>query len=133
MTSGAREQYALYSSVLDKVGPDLLPMVDVETLDRKTVNELQDSLAVFLNLLEKDYGKKPMIYGTNYSYNKFCAPRFNKYPLYIGRYGDAAPVIRGVGTYTIWQYSDSTVLPGCKKPIDVCRFHKEKSLADILL
>lgn len=133
MTSGAVEQYRNFKSVLDKVGPDLIPMVDVEINDKRDEKILQDSLQVLLDLLERDYGKKPMIYGTNYSYNRFCAPRFNKYPTYIGRYGQEPPVMKGKGTYTIWQYTDTATIAGCEKPIDLCRFNKGKSVRDILL
>ena len=49
-------------------------MVDVERDDGKPRKELQDSLQVLLNLLTDAYGKEPMIYGTNRSYNELCAP-----------------------------------------------------------
>ena len=70
-------------------------MVDVERDDGKPRKELQDSLQVLLNLLTDAYGKEPMIYGTNRSYNELCAPEFNNYLLYIGRYGENKPVVKG--------------------------------------
>lgn len=133
MTSTPQKQFDNFKAALKVIGPDIIPMVDVETTDGYSVKATQKALKQFLNLIEKEYGVKPMIYGTNNSYNKICAPAFNHYPLYIGRYGDNAPVIKGKGTYTIWQYSDKTLLPGCSKPIDLCRFHSSKSIKDILL
>ena len=123
MTSGAHEQFQNFKTQMDAVHIDLIPMVDVERGDGKPRKELQDSLQVLLDLLEKEYGKKPMIYGTNRSYNEFCAPEFNHYPLYIGRYGKNKPVVTGPSHYTIWQYSEDTSIPGIPKPVDMCRFH----------
>lgn len=108
-------------------------MVDVETDDGYSKKEMQDSLQVLLNLLEKEYKVRPMIYGTQRSYNTFCAPRFNHYPLYIGRYGENAPIVKGPSHYTVWQYTDKGELPGINKKVDLCRFHKGKGLKDILM
>ena len=133
MTSSAHKQFENFKKALNSINLDLIPMVDVETSDGKPKKELQDSLYVFLNLLEKEYGKKPMIYGTQRSYNTYCAPKFNTYPLYIGRYGNNAPMISGPSHYTIWQYSEAGRISGIQKPVDLCRFHKRKSINDILL
>lgn len=123
MTSGAREQFENFKSQMDAVHIDLIPMVDVERDDGKPRKELQDSLKVLLDLLEKAYGKRPMIYGTNRSYNELCAPEFNYYPLYIGRYGKNKPVIVGPSHYIIWQYTEEARIPGIPKPVDMCRMH----------
>lgn len=123
MTSGSHEQFYNFKAQMDSVHIDLIPMVDVERSDGKPKKELQDSLKVLLDLLENAYGKKPMIYGTNRSYNELCAPEFNHYPLYIGRYGTNKPVVTGPSHYTIWQYSESARIPGIPKPVDMCRMH----------
>lgn len=132
MTSSAHDQFRNLKEQIDKNVLVLIPMVDVETNDEKPRHELQDSLQVFLDLLEKEYGKKPMLYGTNHSYNEFCAPEFNSYPMYIGRYGKDAPVVKGPSHYTIWQYSEDGSIPGIPKPVDLCRFHPDCGLEDIV-
>lgn len=123
MTSSAHEQFENFKKQMDAVHIDLIPMVDVERDDGKPRKELQDSLKVLLDLLEKAYGKRPMIYGTNRSYNELCAPEFNYYPLYIGRYGKNKPIVTGPSHYTIWQYSESARIPGIPKPVDMCKMH----------
>ena len=125
MTSGAHEQFKHFKGQIDKVITDLIPMVDVEKSDGKPRREFQDSLRVFLDLLEKEYGSRPMIYGTNRSYNELCAPEFNDYPMYIGRYGNNKPIVKGPSHYTIWQYSESGRIKGIPKPVDLCRFHPD--------
>ena len=134
MTSSAHAQFDNFHRAMASVGrQDLIPMVDVETSDKHSVAELQDSLKAFIQLVKDHYGVYPMIYGTNRSYNTYCGPEFNKYHLYIGRYGAKAPVVRGVGTYTIWQYSEKGKLPGIPKPVDLARFHPDHSVEEILL
>ncbi len=136
MTSGAREQYQHFAKLLDIAMHGyrhvLIPMVDVETADGHPVQEVQDSLQVMLDLLEEHYGKKPMIYGTMQSYNTLLAPEFNDYPLYIGRYGVNEPEISG-GDYTIWQFSEKGHIDGIPKYVDLCCFHRKKSIKDITL
>lgn len=133
MTSSPEEQFRNFKKQIDKIGIDLIPMVDVETADKHSRKDVQKNLQTLLDLLEKEYGKKPMIYGTNRSYNELCAPEFNSYPLYIGRYGDNCPVITGKGHYTIWQYTEKGNVDGCDKPIDLCKFHQDCNINMIIL
>ena len=131
MTSGAHKQFANFKVQLDACEFDLIPMVDVETLDGKPVVELQDSLAVFIKLIKDEYSASPMIFGTNRSYNTYCAPRFNNLFLYIGRYGKSKPVINGPGRYTIWQYSETGRIKGIDKNVDLCKFRDKKDFEKI--
>jgi lysozyme len=131
MTSAATEQFHNFKKTLEGYEMSLVPMIDVETSDGKSVKELQDSLDVFIRLLKDEYGCPPMIYGTQRSYNTYCAPKYNKYHLYIGRYGPNEPEIKGPGSYSIWQYTESAVLKGIPKPVDMCRFHPKYSIANI--
>lgn len=133
MTSSAHEQFRHLSKVIDKDEQDLIPMIDVETTDRHPVSKVRDSLRVLLKLVEEHYGVKPMIYGTNRSYNEICGIWFNRYKLYLGRYGKNPPVIKGSEHYCIWQYSEKGRINGIPKAVDFCRFHPEYSIKDILL
>lgn len=131
MTSGAREQFANFNKMIAKVGIDLVPMVDVETSDKHSTKELKDSLIVFINLIKEMHGVEPMIYGTNRSYNTYCAPDFNHLPMYIGRYGTERPVVKGPSHYSIWQYSENGIINGIPKPVDLCRLHKDFKIESI--
>jgi lysozyme len=137
MTSGAREQFNHFYSQVSKYKLDLIPMIDVEVPSKevKTIKQVQDSLDVFIKLVTQKYGKKPMIYGTQSSYNTYCAPKpkYNDLHLYIGRYGKNAPEINGKGSYTIWQYSEHGKINGIPKAVDLCRFRKGYGVKDIKL
>lgn len=132
MTSSAIAQFKNFSNALNRYDFKLVPMIDVETSDGKSVRELQDSLDVFIKLVKAEYGCVPMIYGTQRSYNTFCAPKYNRYHLYIGRYGKYPPEIIGKGTYTIWQYTEAGKVKGISEPVDRCIFNSKYGMKDIM-
>ena len=131
MTSSAIEQFENFKRTLKGYEIDLVPMIDVETSDGRPVRELQDSLDVFIRLVKSEYGCIPMIYGTQRSYNTYCAPKYNNYHLYIGRYGPNPPEIKGKGSYTIWQYTETATVRGIPKPVDMCRFNPKYTIFSI--
>ena len=126
-TSPIRRQFENFKSIAAKDDQDLIPMVDVEVRVKK------DSILLFCKLIKEHYGKLPIIYGTNGSYNSYCAPDFNNYYLMIGRYGSKPPVIKGKGHYNIWQYSEKGKIKGIPKPVDLDRFHPDFDLSCLML
>jgi lysozyme len=132
-TSSVQKQFENYKEHVKKRDIDLIPMVDVEECKKWSTVQFQDSLMRFIQLIKAHYGKAPMIYSVNTFYNRYCAPRFNKYHLMIGRYGSDEPFIKGRGTYTIWQKSQTGKLSGISKNVDIDFFRKNVSVNDILL
>ncbi len=112
---------------------DLIPMIDVENVGSFTRRQLIDSVLVMARRLEDFYGKKPVIYSMATFYNTYLAPQLNEYPLYLGRYSNAEPVIDWQGHYTVWQYSDQGVVAGIGHYVDMCRFSPDSSLDDLRL
>jgi lysozyme len=51
----------------------------------------------------------------------------------IGRYGKNEPIIKGKGTYTIWQQSQKGKISGISKNVDIDVFHRKVSVTDIIL
>lgn len=133
MTSAPEAQFSNYKRMADILGPDLIPMIDVETGDGHSVEDVKRNLKRLLNLFKKEYGVEPMIYGTMRSYNSLCAPDFNDHILYIARYGGDRPVIKGPSHYDIWQYTDKATLKGVEKRVDLCRFHPSSDISKLLL
>lgn len=126
-TSSIKSQFHNFDSMVVKDLQDLVPMVDVEEKVAK------DSILMFCEMIKDVYGKAPMIYGTNRSYNSFCAPDFNNYYLMIGRYGSKPPIINGKGHYSIWQFSEDGIIDGIPKKVDLDRFHPDFNLSKIRL
>ncbi|MDF9828847.1 GH25 family lysozyme [Parabacteroides sp. PF5-6] len=135
-SSSAHAQFEHFKKTAKKADQDLIPLVDVEEINNWTRSQFQDSLKVFIRLVKEHYGKAPMIYSVNSFYNTNCAPEFNNYHLMIGRYNNDPrkhPTVKGQGTYTIWQYSESGTVDGIPRPVDLNRFNPKYSVKDLLL
>ena len=127
------EQFRNFSTFALKSVQDLVPMLDVEVRGDWSRSQLIDSVDKFCQLLEHHYGVEPMIYSTMEFYNKNLTPHFNKHRLYIGRYSNEQPQINWEGQYTIWQFSETGIIPGIDAYVDLCHFHKDRWLQDIVL
>ena len=132
-TSPINEQFENFSKFALKNIQDLIPMLDVEVRGNWSRSQLIDSVEKFCQLAELHYGVQPMIYSTMGFYNKNLTPHFNKHHLYIGRYSNTQPQINWEGEYTIWQYSETGIIPGIDAYVDLCRFNKNSWLDQILL
>ena len=132
-TSSVQKQFENYKKHVKKSDIDLIPMVDVEECKKWSIVQFQDSLMRFIQLVKSYYGKAPMIYSVNTFYNRYCAPRFNNFHLMIGRYGSDEPFIKGKGTYTIWQKSQTGKLSGIPKNVDIDIFREGVQIDDALL
>lgn len=126
-------QFQNFSTFALRSIQDLIPMLDVEVRGDWSRSQLIDSVTKFSDLVEQHYGVKPMIYSTMGFYNKNLAPHFNKYHLYIGRYAKQEPDINWDGNYTIWQYSETGIIPGIDAYVDLCRYRRDGWLNEIML
>lgn len=121
----------------------LLPVIDVEYYGdkfknppdkEKVIKELKDMCAC----LELEYGVKPMLYTTNKVYHKYLKGEFDfeEYPLWI-RDVYFTPDITIQDEWTLWQYSDTSILggySGSEKYIDVNVFNGDLvELNDLLV
>ena len=86
-----------------------------------------------MELIKKEYGKYPILYSQYSFYNKMLAPEFNKYYIFIARYGAQKPVLNGNGNYNIWQYSEKGKINGIRGHVDLNRFDNGTRLPDIEL
>ena len=132
-TSTIDAQFENFSTLALKPVQDLIPMLDVEVRGNWSRSQLIDSVDKFCNLVEDLYGVQPMIYSTMGFYNKNLTPHFNKHHLYIGRYANIEPEINWEGEYTIWQYSETGIIPGIDAYVDLCRYRKDGWIDEILL
>lgn len=114
---------------------DLIPVIDCERLGNWTPEQLRDSLKLFANLIEKHYGKKPIIYTGESFFRRNLGPDFYNYSIWIAKYSPTPPYTPPeIGCeWTIWQYSESGLVSGINNPTDISIFNKQKSVKDILL
>ena len=141
--SEGENQAENYIRIVGNLEGKLIPVIDVEYYGdkfrnppekEKVVKELKD----MFTCLEQEYGVKPMLYTTNTVYRKYLKGEFDfdEYPLWI-RDVYFTPEITIKDDWTIWQYSDSSVLKGYKgdeKYIDVNVFHGDlEKLKELLV
>jgi lysozyme len=127
-TRGAYHFYSVHSSAKSQAdffirkvkleNGDLPPVLDVEHKPKKqTDEEFKQSVLQWLNIVEKYYGVKPIIY----TYYKFkmqylSDPVFDDYPYWIAHY--YVEQVEYEGKWKFWQHTDVGRLPGIKGNVD---------------
>jgi len=123
----AYQQFANFKSVVSKKKQDLIPVLDIEGHHSGNLNMARvDKL---LELMEKEYEAKPMIYTSEKVYlEHFATKRYRSYHIFVAKY-KGTPSIR----YTLWQHSKTGRISGISGDVDLDKFHKKHNLYDILL
>ena len=98
-----------------------------------SLSDLQQRLIEFMQLVKQEYGKYPLLYSQYGFYNKMLAPEFNKYFIFIARYGKSTPNLHGPGKHNIWQFTEKGRVPGISGHVDLDKFDNGTTLRDILL
>lgn len=110
---------------------DLIPMIDVETRSGLSKQAFRDSLKIFLNLVERAYKQKPLVYtGTNF-YNSNLIGLLDDYKLMIAQYSRNKPVLNDGKEYILWQYTGKGHLNGINGYVDKSRFMGRHRLREI--
>lgn len=110
---------------------DLIPMIDIETKGGLSTGAFCDSLMKFLDLVEKAYKQKPLLYTYTNFYNKWLVGKIPQYPLMIAQYKDEEPVLADDKEYIIWQYTCKGRIVGVKGYVDKSRFMGKHGLKEI--
>lgn len=108
----------------------LPPVIDLEFYGDKENNppsrsDVDRELQTMLKILEAHYGKKPIIYATEKSYELYLAGGYSEYDIWI-RNVITAPKLSDGRTWTFWQYTNRKRLKGYEgkeKYIDVNVFN----------
>lgn len=125
--TSAYTQFANFKNVVVKRKQDLIPVLDIEGyhsghLDMARVDKL-------LELMEKEYGAKPMIYTSEKVYTEhFSGKKYLSYHIFVAKY-KGSPSIR----YTLWQHSKTGRVSGIKGDVDLDKFHPKHSLYDLMM
>lgn len=131
--NSAVEQFNNFRSCFDPHHQDLLPMVDVEVMPSGISKSRFDAcLSDLLQLIEKEYGRRPIIYTGKNFYNKhFHGSSFSSYKFWIAAYADEQPELNEGDDYLIWQYSAKGRAKGIKGYVDTNRFVGRHVLSEI--
>ena len=130
----AQTQFELFKSVVPTRQQDLLPLIDAESIRGVSIGVFQQRLLELCDLLEQEYGVKPLIYtGRNfYNSNIHGNSRRREYKYFIAAYMDQQPVLSGDEDYVMWQYSASGSVSGIRGNVDMSRFVGRHTINEIL-
>lgn len=123
----AYQQMANIRSVVKKKEQDLVPVLDIE--GHHVGRLYMERVDKLLELMEKEYGVRPIIYTSEKLYKThFATKKYSKYHIFIANY-------RGYPTtrFTLWQYTETGRCPGISGCVDFIRIHRNHSLSDILM
>jgi lysozyme len=94
---------------------------------RPSAETVQREMRIFLNIVERHYGKKPIIYTSSDFFEDNRLHEFRDYPYWLrsvsGHPGDKY----GEHPFTFWQYTGTGVVPGISGNADLNIFNGSES------
>ncbi len=105
---------------------DFPPVLDVETLNGRSVKELRQKVKEWLTIVEAHYGVKPILYTNASFYKNYLGEEFDGYPLWVAHYlQKKAPRIERA--WHIWQHSETGRVNGINAKVDFNVFNGDSS------
>jgi lysozyme len=117
--SSAKDQANFFIQTVDLQRGDLPPVLDVEHKPKnQTDDEFKQSVLLWLEMVERYYGVKPIIY-TYYKFKmRYLSDEvFDQFPYWIAHYYVDSVEYRG--EWKFWQHTDVGRLPGIKGYVDL--------------
>jgi lysozyme len=95
---------------------DLPPVLDIEQ-PNSSINDTRKEALIWLNMIEKQYKAKPVIYTNINFYNNYLSEGFEDYAFWIANY--LQPVKpRLIRKWLFWQHSEYGHVNGIALPVD---------------
>lgn len=132
-TATPRQQFQNFRENVNLREMDLIPIIDVEHRGKEALRTFQTKLRSFLQLVEKHYGVKPLIYTSRDFYNKYLSGPFTHYKYMIARYHEDVPELCDNAAFVLWQFTASGRIPGIRGNVDRSCFMDNYTLRDIEL
>ena len=105
---------------------DLPPVLDIETANGASAEEIQQRVQDWLQLVEARYHIKPIIYTYADFYEQYLAGKFENYPLWVAHYlvQDKPRVQR---KWLFWQHNEKGKVDGIDANVDFNVFNGDSS------
>jgi lysozyme len=112
-----RKQADYYLSIAQLEPGDLPPVLDIEKKGDLTPDQLRRDVKIWLDIVEKEYGVKPILYtGYKFKVDYLNTSEFNVYPYWIAHY--YVEELQYKGKWTFWQHTDCGKVSGIKGFVD---------------
>lgn len=100
---------------------DLLPILDIEQLPRnKNHKKLVNNIKIFLRLVERKYGVKPIVYTYHHFYLNYLVNEIDDYPLWLANYNNIAEPSMD---WHFWQFTEKGIIDGINTKVDLNVFN----------
>src|SRR5574344_1002236 len=110
---------------------DLIPMIDIETKSDLPTEEFQDSLLKFLDMVEKTYRQKPLLYTFANFYDHYLSGKIDDYKLMIAQYTKREPLLADGKDICLWQSTGQGRINGINSFVDKSRFMGRHGMKEI--
>lgn len=130
MTSTPEAQFENFKRhiVLYRDYMTLRPVLDVETFDNKTSEQVKKAVDKFVRLMYNEWGIYPVIYGPDVAPSKMLSDYVNEHCLFfLGQPGAVEPK----QPHAIWQYACRGKVKGISAQVDLNRLHRKTRLEDL--
>lgn len=116
--SGESQAASFLSTVRSEEG-DLVPALDFEKSGGRSKKYIQREIHSFLDIIEKRYSIKPLIYTNLKMYNDFIRGDFEGYPLWIACYSikDMDNLLEH--DWVLWQITEQATVSGISSKVDL--------------
>lgn len=128
-----RKQADFFISIAQLEPGDLPPVLDIEKKGNLTPEQLRRDVKIWLDIVEKEYGVKPILYtGYKFKVDYLNTPEFDAYPYWIAHY--YVEKLAYKGQWTFWQHTDCGKVAGIKGFVDCNIFNGTfQELQELLL
>lgn len=114
----AQDQAEHFMSEVELEQGDLPPVLDIEVDGGLTAEALRDSALVWLRMMKRKYGVRPILY-TYYNFKQeyLSTREFEEYPYWIAHY--YVDTLHYNGAWKFWQHTDRGRLDGIQGYVDL--------------
>ena len=125
-TRSAKKQAENFIQMVNLKPGDMPPVLDVEKSLGVSVSQMQKGVKTWLDVVEKHYGVKPIIYTNIDFYEHYFQTGFEEYPLWIAHYLQPdQPRIEN--KWMFWQHSKNGRVDGINAPVDFNIFYGDST------
>jgi lysozyme len=99
------------------------PVVDIEAFEGRDAAEVKRALRRFIDVIEKHFACKPIIYTSPDFWDELHDSDFDSYELWLADYAKKPKLPDGWRKWTIWQFESDGVIEGINGRVDKSLFH----------